>query len=127
MVRSIFTFKMLAITYDTIALFYIFSSLFLGDASDPGAIEVPFLNRSLDPLSAVWLYGMVFITVWLYAVWLIFGIDIAFTDWEKRMKVGEAHHRRRTNASIPGSPPELRTHHPQPTTSQDRNEQCGSA
>merc|ERR1719460_2871027 len=29
---------------------------------------------------------MVFITVWLYAVWLIFGIDIAFTDWEKRMK-----------------------------------------
>mmetsp|Transcript_63763 Transcript_63763/g.176206 ORF Transcript_63763/g.176206 Transcript_63763/m.176206 type:complete len:692 (-) Transcript_63763:230-2305(-) len=86
MVRSIFTFKMLAITYDTIALFYIFSSLFLGDASTPGAIEVPFLDRSLDPLSAIWLFSMASITVWLYVVWIIFGIDVAYTDWEKRIK-----------------------------------------
>lgn len=90
MVRSIFTFKMLAITYDTIALFYIFSSLFLGDSSDPGAIEVPILNRALDPLSAIWLYGMVFITVWLYFVWLIFGFDISYTDWEKRIKTANS-------------------------------------
>ena len=77
---------MLAITYDTIALFYIFSSLFLGDDSTPSAVAVPFLDRSLDPLSAAWLYSMAFLTAWLYAVWLVFGLDVGYTEWEKRYK-----------------------------------------
>merc|ERR1712093_870609 len=77
MVRSIFTFKMLAITYDTIALFYIFSSLFLAAPDDPDTIILPFIHRGVDPLSAMWLAGLFFITVWLWVVVLLFfGGDI---------------------------------------------------
>jgi len=77
MLRDIFTFKMLAICYDVVCLFYIFASLFLyDDAAADGDGEgwsLPLLRpmgveggRRVDVLSFVWIWSSVALSTWLF-------------------------------------------------------------
>jgi hypothetical protein len=77
MIREIFTFKMLAICYDVVCLFYIFASLFLttGDGSGPENFgsSLPLLRpvgmeggRHVDTLSFVWIWSTIALSAWLF-------------------------------------------------------------
>lgn len=80
MVRSIFRFKMIAICFDVVTLFFVFASLFLATEDTPHTLPLPLLDRRVDVLSFVWLAQLVLFTGWLYFVWLVIGVDTYVTS-----------------------------------------------
>ena len=76
MIREIFTFKMLAICYDVVCLFYIFASLFLTTATGPAPktsglrcrCSAPSAWRAADTPTAllVWIWSTIALSAWLF-------------------------------------------------------------
>ena len=74
---------MLLICYDVVALFYTFTCLFLEDPDSPSVVYMPLFGRNVDPLSAIWLWCAVIMSMWCMLHFLWVGLNAFVEDWQK--------------------------------------------
>lgn len=91
MVRSIFSFKMMCICFDVVSLFYIFASLFLATEDTGNTVVLPWLGRPVDILSAAWLAQVIVFAGWLFALFMVIGLDTTLGHWRKAMHAPHNH------------------------------------